>query len=662
MLSLRGPAAIGAVALLAGAGPAFSWQATYSKGSLDPETPAYSSRFGALRSATSAPVETPASRIIAYPQADGVSLGSGWDLSTNVKTHATCVGFSAFPDRYQNAELSTQEAVDDEMLDASLNANFGGSVSGSIGIFSAGIQDNWGINVSHHFTSSDDLYVAHASVANGAMYAAPPGTKPTNSFDNKQLGEYPATGINLVGWASRLDPTTFRKYCGDGFVSSIISGADLYVLFHFHDQSSDDKVKLTQEAKANFGIGTLFGAKGSDSISAQLERAIKTKNVDVHFVEQGGVIKDLPVDFDTVKNSVKDLSEEAQKGAKPIYIIVTPYNELGDCAPCKGTSQQNILEKSLRYRQRLASAYYEGLNIRENMKRDRSLDSKGDPKISNLYLFQYEHELRTENIDQNLDDISTEIKLLDRIILRLNTTCKKRMSYACVCDLIQSLKHPDFDDIDFWVNYPVPMNSFADPTTITSPFVDIGTRKTEYARHIFRHWIDRITDQRCRLFEECQTETYRNNKYTAILNSMAPTSTLAISDASSLRPKPFAAAFEIRQDRSVSLTGRRTDTTLNTYDIFTRSLPNGPWTAVATGISSDAAKTTSVLLPADSAVGIVAHLFSGLGPGGEMPCVAILDSKWTGRILCFDPGEDQRVSHDLDVQVGVGASPPPTVP
>ena len=111
---------------------------------------------------------------VAYPQNEGAVLGEGWDFLRNQKTYSTCIAFSQNEDHFQNASLQSQETIDQETLDVSLNAAFSTSARGNAGVFAGSAETSLKLNTTYHYASKDLFYVAQASVTNGALSAGPP--------------------------------------------------------------------------------------------------------------------------------------------------------------------------------------------------------------------------------------------------------------------------------------------------------------------------------------------------------------------------------------------------------------------------------------------------------------------------------------------------------
>src|SRR5262249_45189481 len=126
------------------------------------------------------------------------------------------------------------------------------------------------------------------------------------------------------------DPESFREKCGDGFVSSIGYGADLYLLFHFHHLNVHDRTEISFESHASAGIADIFSAKGSSTFRTVIERLSDHGSLDINFIQQGGIIEALPISLDDARTKVQKLSKEEFSGPRAIFITIAPYSELSN--------------------------------------------------------------------------------------------------------------------------------------------------------------------------------------------------------------------------------------------------------------------------------------------------------------------------------------------
>jgi hypothetical protein len=406
-------------------------------------------------------------RILPYPYSDGTSLGQGWDFVTNTRRLSSCIDFKTGQDLYQNASFQMNEAIDIDSLDLSLNIAMNGEAHGSLLGFKAGAETKWSFDTKFHTKSTDQVLVAQASVVNGATFVTPvapaastqskpvgpPPSTPSKPLPNNPTGEgtppevklpqdeirpgkvavagkYSEENLRLAPDMAKLaqtQPARFREKCGDGFVASIVSGADLYVMYHFRDIDRSMMLKLRYYAKANAGFGDLFGGKADTDFKTQLDTASKNSQLNIHMVQSGGRIAELPVDHASVLQRIKHLTTEALTGPRPIYMVVVPYSTLANWETPILNHFGSVRERLLQYQKRLMSVYFEYLNIRADDKVVSDAappDQKPDQTIQ--YLFERRHGLRHENYDAVGDLILTEIQEVDVVLHRLDICASGR--------------------------------------------------------------------------------------------------------------------------------------------------------------------------------------------------------------------------------------------
>jgi len=522
-------------------------------------------------------------RTVPYPYSDGVSLGQGWDFVTNTQRMSSCIDFKTGQDLYQNASLQMNEAIDIDSLDVSLNVALGGEAHGSFLGFKAGAETKSTFDTKFHTKSTDQVLVAQASVVNGATFVtpvaparsaqgAPPPVIPAPPVPIKPLpnnptgagappevkapqdeirpgkaavsGEYSEKNLRLAPEMSKLaktNPTRFREVCGDGFVASIVSGADLYVMYHFRDIERSMMVKLGYFAKANAGYGSLFDATGSSDFKAQLDKASSSSQLSIHIVQTGGRIAELPVDHAGVERRIKALTTEALTGPRPLYMVVVPYSTLMNWEPPALNHLGTMREHLIQYQKRLTSVYFEYLNIRAD---DKNVSDIVTPDQKVQYLFERRHGLRIEEEEYDLigDLVLAEIKEIDVVLDKLDTCAlpvtsgepevserpgRRAEAYEakqavqaqqsgkkCQESKFSKPTQVDFDDYKYWIRLPVPINAVPTELLARLDAKDIGEdqRRVDYKNLLYSHWVERISDFRCRLFFECMAQTERQEK------------------------------------------------------------------------------------------------------------------------------------------------------
>jgi hypothetical protein len=469
-------------------------------------------------------------RRVAYPTPDGVSLGHGWDFLSNEKKFLTCVEFKEIrDDKYQTVDSRLQQTIDEETLDISLNAQFSGSVGGSIEIVDAKAEATSTLKASHHLSSSDTVFIVHESATNGVIYTGPTGS-----------------GLNLRPTFAKLattDPVAFREKCGDGFIASIGLGADLYVMLHAHDLTTEDKVELEFASKASAGIADVFNASGTSTLSTKIDDLLKKKRLDIEFVQQGGIFVSVPTNLADAIAKVQTFMGEEKAGPRSTFVTLVPYSDLPNWPGVYMLDTSDIRQRAIRYSQRLASVLYETLNIRENYFREDGL--KGD-----RYLFDYAHQLRKDDLNKTADDVRQELKDLKSLLETLDgPSCKAPPASSdplsggqeanrvvllrklgetqrdCEIKIAGPLtKMHHFDDFRFWITLPIPLDGISEKdarlVTDLSGKTPIGDRQKIFEQNLFRYWVERTDQLRCRLFFECLTAQEKKDQYSAIVTTV----------------------------------------------------------------------------------------------------------------------------------------------
>jgi hypothetical protein len=469
-------------------------------------------------------------RTVAYPIPDGVDLGHGWDFLSNQKEFISCVQFTKISDdKYQTVDSRIQQTIDEETLDISLNTSFSASASGTIEVVKASGEASFSLNASHHMSSSDTSFIAHESATNGVVYAGPTANGLLLRPDMAQL--------------AASDAPSFRAKCGDGFVASIGLGADLYVMLHAHDLTTEDKVDLETSAKASAGVADIFSAGASGSFSAKIDDLITKKELDIEFVQQGGIFTTVPTNLAEAKTKVQTFMGEEKQGPRSLFVTLVPYSDLPNWPGVYMLDTSDMRQRAIRYLQRLETILYEIRNMRENYFREDGV--KGDK-----YLFDYAHQLRTEdlgatseNVRADMDVVNDLLKILDGPICTHSPISAEHRNGKAESDRSQALKRlastqsdceekvkvvlaqmENFDDFRFWITLPLPLDGVSEKdrqiiTDITGG-TTLSARQKAFEQNLYRYWIERTDQIRCRLFFECLTKAEQSTQYQKIVSNV----------------------------------------------------------------------------------------------------------------------------------------------
>jgi hypothetical protein len=343
----------------------------------------------------------------------------------------------------------------------------------------------------------------------------------------------------------------FERECGHGYVHSIGNGADLYLLLHFHNLETKDRLDLSYEAHASASMADVFSSSGSTKLQATIEKYSKNQQLDISFVQEGGKIEALPTDLEEAKAQVKKLAEEEFSNPRRTFITVFPYSSLPNYPPAYLIETSDSRQRAVRYIERLNSLIFEARNVRENLYRDRS-----DTTIPDDYYYYYRHQLRAERPSDVADAASKLADITSDALKQLNAPpCSKQplvlgamppglsavdqKAFASKRDLQLSTLKDDHDkckaiadklkadtnnleDLSLWAQLPVPVNSLTKDTMDKLDDVsgDLTARKNLYAQSVFRHWVERQDQVRCRLFRECLSSDEMDSLYNGILSSL----------------------------------------------------------------------------------------------------------------------------------------------
>ena len=484
----------------------------------------------------------------------------------------------------------------------------------------------------------------------------------------------------------RQNGELFRAKCGDGFIGSILAGADLYVLFHFHDLNEKMRVELETAIKASAGIGDVFSGSGSSSLSAVFQNKDYQSRTTIQFVQQGGQIQSLPIALADAQHKVSILPEEARNGPRPIYMVIVPYTELPELRPIPIFNVEDPRQRAMRYYERLISVYFEILNIEADYYRDR----RGSDISPDGYYYSYKHLLRSEMLPAIRDSVMEELKLVGSIVRDFDRkecnawstamTCKgfrpntsadgEKCAYVPndkTCQTLGArLEMTDFDDLKYWIQLPIPANAIPDAAKsfIETPANGLGARQDTYAQYLFRHWIERIVQIRCRMFYECATSAQRDGYFQQIKTSLTSI-TPGASPITLGNPgggAPVNMAVSIAPGYSATVTDEQTDTTPNAYDLYVRN-DGGSWQLLDKTVHSSRGNQKEFAGSPDGMdIGTFGYLCYGV-PATDCTRPALgprflSTGIFSAEIWYFDPGETQSQHHDLAIKISVSPSAP----
>jgi len=271
----------------------------------------------------------------------GVEIGLGWDATRNRLVPSRCISFAPVQEGGQLATVDVSEINDSSELQKHLGVSASAQVHGLVGSASASasfVQDT-------HITSTRTNFAIRASVTNGVMFIGPSkpphlrrfafsATQPvTTSMGTVQPDPDSATNqyVQLAPWLKQVqaDPSQgsqkekFRQLCGDGFVSAIYSGLELFTVISFDQTRTDKSESMKAEIKGSYGVGA-----GSASAAKDTKEAFQSSNTSMHFVQRGGAGGSLPSSREELSRKLDEIAQEAIDAPEFFDIEITPYSDL----------------------------------------------------------------------------------------------------------------------------------------------------------------------------------------------------------------------------------------------------------------------------------------------------------------------------------------------
>ena len=520
------------------------------------------------------------------------------------------------------------------------------------------------------------MFVAQVSVTSGIIFAE--GTSDNN---------IPAA-IKLAPKMAELlarDPEKVNDKCGDRFVASIGSGSDLYILLHFHDLTTQEKLALEFTSHASAGMGDLFNASGSSEFSATINDLNNHKKLDVTFLQEGGKIKVIPTTLDEAREKVKNLAQEEADGARPFNIEVIPYSELENWNGGYQLDSSDIRQRVIRFYKRLLSVNSEIQNIRENYYRDRTEDNSSALYSGDKYYYSYRHNMRVEDLlaasDSVRDAMDKTNELLELIgsaqcaenivrqrplIIPGRNLVQARKEHAAKVNALYSSADQcssqieekiaqlrGLNDFYFVVGLPIPIDTISPDSIqqIEAASPGDAVAKVLFAQTVYRHWVERSDQIRCRLFRECLTTAEKLDLYNSIIKPISKFGPpLAIKNCTAGQEESLTVAAGY----SVRISTKHTDTMDSIFTLRKRGSNGNIYPVISNQYSGDpasAGRVASDLSPFDVVVngtecrseeaGHCLHAMNG---------TCQLTGSLTGEFFFFDSGESGG-KHNFEVHV-----------
>ncbi len=271
----------------------------------------------------------------------GSALGWGWSATRGQIIPTVCIDFDTLPDtpearaerrEAQTSTLSLSTVSDSSELSQSMN------ISSSVSVKTVGYKASGKAKFASNtkVSSFSTTIVVNAEVMNSPYSALP------KSSGDAESG--PAIRLTADAAAlARRNLDEFQEVCGEGYVSTLMRGAEAYAVIEVKTSSRSEQTSMKSSLSGE-GMGVkvkgAFGSSGS-AASQNLTR-------DITFYQAGGSGNDLPVAVCAKKNAdgscaeeiafadeseailwrIQNLAKDANEAPKTFSIEITPYHVL----------------------------------------------------------------------------------------------------------------------------------------------------------------------------------------------------------------------------------------------------------------------------------------------------------------------------------------------
>jgi hypothetical protein len=311
----------------------------------------------------------------------------------------------------------------------------------------------------------------------------------------------------------------------------------------------------------------------------------------------------------------------------------------------------------------------------EDYYRDRgnSQNTVADDK----YYYSYRHRLRAEYLNDIAEEIRVEIEKVREFLRELDTkkcspdpvprtmagdspAVKGVLDTPALC--IQGLNKisPNgglmtFDDFRYLIKLPVPVNVI--PTEvikqIEDPSMPIDERKAMYAQYVFRHWVERLDQIRCRLFLECMARDDKEHYYEMILESLSNSQTGVFSILGATGS--ISRGVHVPGGYIIDIADAHTDSRVTAYDLYSR-VPGKDWVNIyGSRVVTGGHAYRFTVPPQGIDIGIAAYECP--------PCnvaidgVVIVNNQFSVQLRYFDSGEVQASHHNIEINISAVLDP-----
>lgn len=229
------------------------------------------------------------SKQVEYYPTDGVLLGQGWDFLSGEKTNSICVKGKPLPLKNNETSGSYSLVFDAEQVNEKMNA--------SAKLTYGGMGYSASISSSLKNSKLDDRSKTYIF----------------GNIETKKGGQYLFVSDNKI--------PKDRSKCGDGYVSAIINGGQLSILFSLDKSFQEFSKELNIDASGG-GYGTGF----SISFSQSLINTLKNESTKITMFQKAGE-QTLPLTSDSVFAKINQYSTFTPEQSVPYKVVITPYSQ-----------------------------------------------------------------------------------------------------------------------------------------------------------------------------------------------------------------------------------------------------------------------------------------------------------------------------------------------
>lgn len=235
------------------------------------------------------PSEVMLSKQVEYYPTDGVLLGQGWDFLSGEKTNSICVKGKPLPLKNNETSGSYSLVFDAEQVNEKMNA--------SAKLTYGGMGYSASISSSLKNSKLDDRSKTYIF----------------GNIETKKGGQYLFVSGNKI--------PKDRAKCGDGYVSAIINGGQLSILFSLDKSFQEFSKELNIDASGG-GYGTGF----SISFSQSLINTLKNESTKITMFQKAGE-QTLPLTSESVFAKINQYSTFTPEQSVPYKVVITPYSQ-----------------------------------------------------------------------------------------------------------------------------------------------------------------------------------------------------------------------------------------------------------------------------------------------------------------------------------------------